>query len=131
MKAPSHSPHERVQMRAELAPSSQRPGPFGIVLGAWQAILRAGVPGMRALLTETHSGAPGGRNFTFSSHRQANQNLQIIENLVRPERFELPTYSSGGCRSIQLSYGRARIPVYMRSFTLSIGDRKSASGSRH
>ena len=26
--------------------------------------------------------------------------------LVRPERFELPTYSSGGCRSIQLSYGR-------------------------
>jgi hypothetical protein len=27
--------------------------------------------------------------------------------LVRPERFELPTYSSGGCRSIQLSYGRA------------------------
>ena len=28
--------------------------------------------------------------------------------LVRPERFELPTYSSGGCRSIQLSYGRAR-----------------------
>jgi hypothetical protein len=26
---------------------------------------------------------------------------------VRPERFELPTYSSGGCRSIQLSYGRA------------------------
>jgi hypothetical protein len=22
-------------------------------------------------------------------------------NLVRPERFELPTYSSGGCRSIQ------------------------------
>jgi hypothetical protein len=28
------------------------------------------------------------------------------EKLVRPERFELPTYSSGGCRSIQLSYGR-------------------------
>jgi hypothetical protein len=27
--------------------------------------------------------------------------------LVRPERFELPTYCSGGNRSIHLSYGRA------------------------
>jgi hypothetical protein len=45
--------------------------------------------------------------------------------LVRPERFELPTYSSGGCRSIQLSYGRTPVfPVYMRSFTLSIGGSK-------
>jgi hypothetical protein len=26
--------------------------------------------------------------------------------MVRPERFELPTYCSGGNRSIQLSYGR-------------------------
>jgi hypothetical protein len=42
--------------------------------------------------------------------------------MVRPERFELPTYSSGGCRSIQLSYGRRPVfPVYMRSFALSIG----------
>ncbi len=32
--------------------------------------------------------------------------------MVRPERFELPTYSSGGCRSIQLSYGRAPL-VYI------------------
>ena len=34
--------------------------------------------------------------------------------MVRPERFELPTCCSGGNRSIQLSYGRARVStVYM------------------
>jgi hypothetical protein len=34
--------------------------------------------------------------------------------MVRPERFELPTYCSGGNRSIHLSYGRSPIaPVYM------------------
>jgi hypothetical protein len=32
--------------------------------------------------------------------------------MVRPERFELPTYCSGGNRSIHLSYGRAS-SVYM------------------
>jgi hypothetical protein len=33
---------------------------------------------------------------------------------VRPERFELPTYCSGGNRSIHLSYGRTTtVPVYM------------------
>ena len=31
------------------------------------------------------------------------------EKMVRPERFELPTCCSGGNRSIQLSYGRARM----------------------
>jgi hypothetical protein len=29
--------------------------------------------------------------------------------MVRPERFELPTYCSGGNRSIHLSYGRTPV----------------------
>ena len=34
--------------------------------------------------------------------------------MVRPERFELPTYCSGGNRSIHLSYGRTPVDlVYM------------------
>jgi hypothetical protein len=31
---------------------------------------------------------------------------------VRPERFELPTYCSGGNRSIHLSYGRVEISLH-------------------
>ena len=37
--------------------------------------------------------------------------------VVRPERFELPTYCSGGNRSIHLSYGRSAVnymTVYVR-----------------
>ena len=36
---------------------------------------------------------------------------------MRPERFELPTYCSGGNRSIHLSYGRSAVnymTVYVR-----------------
>jgi hypothetical protein len=43
--------------------------------------------------------------------------------MVRPERFELPTYCSGGNRSIHLSYGRPPIgSVYMgRSRSGNVG----------
>ena len=32
--------------------------------------------------------------------------------LVRPERYELPTYCSGGNRSIHLSYGRPNFSLH-------------------
>jgi hypothetical protein len=32
--------------------------------------------------------------------------MSAVREVVRPRRFELLTYSFGGCRSIQLSYGR-------------------------
>src|SRR5580704_14171793 len=41
--------------------------------------------------------------------------------MVRPERFELPTYCSGGNRSIHLSYGRTPVLVYMHSLAPTIG----------
>src|SRR5882762_8432194 len=43
----------------------------------------------------------------ITTQRQTLPDAFAAGKLVRPERFELPTYSSGGCRSIQLSYGRA------------------------
>jgi hypothetical protein len=36
--------------------------------------------------------------------------LQV--KMVRPERFELPTYCSGGNRSIHLSYGRTNLSLH-------------------
>ena len=36
---------------------------------------------------------------------------------MRPRRFELLTYSFGGCRSIQLSYGRIFVINMLRDFT--------------
>jgi hypothetical protein len=35
-----------------------------------------------------------------------------LRGLVRPERFELPAYCSGGNRSIQLSYGRTSVILH-------------------
>jgi hypothetical protein len=41
--------------------------------------------------------------------------------LARPERFELPTYCSGGNRSIQLSYGRAAKNYTRAALTTAVG----------
>ena len=52
--------------------------------------------------------------------------------LARPERFELPTYSSGGCRSIQLSYGRAVVmQVYIAGRPASMVADSRAFDARH
>jgi hypothetical protein len=38
---------------------------------------------------------------------------------VRPERFELPTYCSGGNRSIHLSYGRAEPSLHTEASAIN------------
>src|SRR3989442_6242997 len=49
--------------------------------------------------------------------------LRGRERLARPERFELPTYCSGGNRSIHLSYGRAELSLHPGSCDLQLGER--------
>ena len=45
--------------------------------------------------------------------------------MVRPRRFELLAYSFGGCRSIQLSYGRMPLEYYGgESHTIDIGAKR-------
>ena len=59
---------------------------------------------------ERHTAPGAGRGTPMRSQRPGPNHPQDTdkkEALVRPERFELPTFSFEGCRSIHLSYGRA------------------------
>ena len=49
--------------------------------------------------------------------------------LVRPERFELPTYCSGGNRSIHLSYGRTVFSLHARTDKHQREDSSSPQGN--
>jgi hypothetical protein len=63
--------------------------------------------------------------FANSFTRAASVELRAerrFPGMVRPERFELPASSSGGKRSIQLSYGRVT-SVYIESMASSIAGR--------
>jgi hypothetical protein len=44
--------------------------------------------------------------------------------MARPERFELPTYCSGGNRSIQLSYGRVAVNLFKIIICQSRGQKR-------
>ena len=68
---------------------------------------------------KNHARWHGGR-LTASHRPNPGDKAPLAEwgDLVRPERFELPTCCSGGNRSIHLSYGRAP------TFTVYMGGRK-------